>query len=106
MKGHDHERTYSPFFLILAVLLWAAPVQAQAVCGEYEYIKSTLNSRFQETVREMAVTDGGRLVERFEAPSGTWTLILRLPSGMACVMASGEDWERLPYIPDGQREKI
>ncbi len=90
----------------LLALILASPAQAQSFCGDYGEIKAKLKSEYKEIIRSVGVTSNNDNVVLFESPSGSWTLVLRMKTGMACLMASGDNWERLPYIPDAPREEI
>ena len=78
--------------LILAALLDAA--FAQGLCGAHREIAGTLEERFGERLAASGLTDGGARIEVLAAPGGSWTLLLiRAPErGLACVLATGQNW--------------
>ncbi|HDZ38407.1 MAG TPA: hypothetical protein ENH62_09005 [Marinobacter sp.] len=92
--------------MILAVLLWTAPAQAQAACDARAKIITRLAENYQEQPRGRGVTARSLLMELFISPEGTWTLLVSQPNGISCLIAAGDGWLEIPYIPDGPREKI
>lgn len=85
--------------LLLAALLDSAA--AQSLCGDHGEIAERLAARFDERPAATGLTDGGALLELLAAPGGSWTLLLvRAPqSGVACVVATGQNWRALPPLP-------
>lgn len=92
--------------MILAVLLWAAPAQAQSACDERSKIVAKLAERYQEQPRGRGLTARELLMELFISPEGTWTLLVSQPNGVSCLIAAGDGWLEIPHIPDGPREEI
>jgi hypothetical protein len=39
----------------------------------------------------------------FAANDGSWTMIVTMPTGHACFMAAGEDWENLQALVRGTK---
>lgn len=91
-------------FTLVAVVLLAiagaiARARAQALiarpipvmCGPYDAITAGLGSRYAE--RRVA---WGRMessvVELWRSPKDTFTIIVRLANGIACLPAVGDDW--------------
>lgn len=75
----------------------AAPAAAQ--CAPRDQIVARLATGFDETRQGAGLTaapDGqAQVVEIFAADSGSWTLIVTLPDGQSCPVASGEGWQTL-----------
>tara|TARA_B100001964_G_scaffold71370_1_gene80966 strand:- start:455 stop:592 length:138 start_codon:yes stop_codon:yes gene_type:complete len=44
------------------------------------------------------MSQGGGVVEVFATRYGSRTMIVTMPSGYACFMAAGEDWENLSLL--------
>jgi hypothetical protein len=72
--------------------------QAQeALCLAYEDAAKLLTQKHQEAPTAMGLTSSGQVMQLFRSSDGaTWTLMLVTPDGLACAMASGEDWSDLP----------
>lgn len=66
-------------------------------CGEHKLITEQLKARYQEEPTAIGVQADGRLMEVFASQDGaTWTVVLRRPDGVSCVVAVGSNWEMLP----------
>jgi hypothetical protein len=84
--------------LAAATLVWSiSPSSATTtVCAAHDAIVASLAENFQEQRESMGLTDGGMLIEIFVSDEGKWTMILSTPTGLSCIIASGESWERMP----------
>lgn len=81
----------------------AAAGAGSAICKERSEIIKILGRKFGETQQSFGLQNDRRVLELYASPStGTWTAILTLPSGKACVVASGEAWTILPPTPAGE----
>mgnify|MGYP001041487626 FL=1 len=89
-------------FSLLSVT-FSAPVVAQAKCGERKAIATILVDRYAEKPVASGMTQGGGVVEVFAANDGSWTMIVTMPTGHACFMAAGEDWENLQALVRGTK---
>jgi hypothetical protein len=92
-------------FTILALLGCAAmSVSANAgahdeiICENRSDIISGLASEYSEEPVSMGFTEQGTVIEILAGPNGNWTMIETLPSGQACLVASGEMWRDSPSI--------
>lgn len=82
--------------LILAGLFACEARSDPAPCGPHEKIISILEKRYGETLHSMGVSADGRLVEVYASPSGSWSLLVTMPNGTACMMASGDSFQTIP----------
>ena len=79
--------------LCSALTLTAAPAEARS-CGERARIVERLQEAYgeQRTAAGLAANNG--IVEVFtSAETGSWTIIVTLPTGQSCLVAAGENWE-------------
>jgi hypothetical protein len=83
----------------LAGMLWAAE-QARAEplpCAPRGDVVARLADSFGETRRAIGLGAGGRVVELYASEaSGSWTILVTLPTGLACLLAAGEAFEASP----------
>lgn len=57
---------------------------------------SRLADRYQEAPSWRGATPRGHMLEIFtNADGGTWTLVVSTPTGMSCMVASGEGWRNV-----------
>lgn len=82
--------------LLIGWTAFPPEVQAQAVCGERAEVASNLAKGHSETPVSMGLASNGAVIEVFASDSGTFTIIMTLPTGVSCLMAAGEDWQELP----------
>lgn len=89
---------------LLLLALWLALPEDSARAGEggdfclpRAEMTELLAARFAEQSVALGPTEPGGMVELFKAPGGrTWSLIITLPGGESCLMASGADWSDRP----------
>lgn len=77
------------------------PAWGQVVCNPRAEIAASLLREHAEVPRAMGVTNRGAVLEVFVAPSGTWTLVVTVPSGMSCLTGVGDGWTMLPSPAKG-----
>lgn len=80
---------------VLALAL-CTPAFARS-CGQRAQIVERLAERYGEhrTGRGLAHNNG--LVELFASEeTGTWTILITLPTGETCMVAAGDFWEQTP----------
>ena len=96
--------------LILAALLGgflfsASSVAAQTLCGQRENVLRGLTGTYTETPSAMGLSNNGGVVEILTSPKGdTWTIIITMPNGLSCLIAAGENWEKMPNRPESREE--
>ncbi|MEM8789830.1 MAG: hypothetical protein AAGE76_16370 [Pseudomonadota bacterium] len=88
-------------FIALATLAAIAlPAQAVAqgrACGDRERIIERLQAKYGETRTGAGLASSNGVVEIFASTeTGTWTILITAPSGRACLMAAGENWQGNP----------
>ena len=71
--------------------------QTQTRCGERSDIVSDLATKFGETPRGVGINHDNSIIEIFASDeTGTWTALVRTPSGRTCIVAWGTDWDGNP----------
>ena len=68
-----------------------------AKCGERAKLIKALEDRYKEVPVALGISQ--KSTEAFEiyaSESGTWTVIMTMSNGVACVMAAGHSWQDLP----------
>ncbi|MEP3245171.1 MAG: hypothetical protein ABJN40_13505 [Sneathiella sp.] len=84
----------------------ALPVAAQIKCFERDKVTSHLDEAFAEASIAAGMTEDGSLLEVFSDIHGkTWTILISTTSGLACIMASGHDWNRLKALEKKAEQK-
>lgn len=82
----------------------AGPVQAagrpEVPCARLDQIASFLKDQFGEEPVSLGLGSNGQLLQIFASEATrSWTVVTTTPTGMACVLATGEHWEQLPLGP-------
>lgn len=68
----------------------------QASCADRSMVVERLQDRFGESRQSVGLGRNNAVVEVFaSATTGTWTIIVTMPTGMTCLVASGESWEEV-----------
>ena len=73
-----------------------ASASAQGVCTSHAEVTRQLHTKYAEARVALGLADNGGVVEVFSSGDGaTWTLVLTMPNGVSCLLASGEAWETI-----------
>ena len=75
----------------------------QAPCGNPVDIAERLAVEFGEAPAARGIDAGGNFVVIYSNPeTGTWTVLLALPRGPACIVSTGTAWEPIAHVPTGR----
>jgi len=74
------------------------PVQAaEQACAPRASALNHLAKKYNEQPVAMGLANNGGVLEIISTAEGsTWTIILTMPNGVACMIATGESWSILP----------
>lgn len=71
----------------------AATAQQGGACAPRDTIVTHLEKKYGETRRGVGLQNRGSVTEIYaSAETGTWTIIVTRPDGVACAVAAGEAW--------------
>lgn len=87
----------------LAAALLFLPTLAGAQilpCASHDQLVSLLAQQYKETPEALGVTQDGILLEVFVSEQRSWTVLLTTATGVSCIAASGENWERERRKPE------
>ena len=92
------------FIRAVAVIIALAAVDAAAYaagrCAPRDKIVKVLASKFGEKPSAGGIVDSGRgIVELFVSDKQTWTVLLTNRSGVSCILAAGDGWDRNAPMP-------
>ncbi|QDL92559.1 hypothetical protein FDP22_12660 [Paroceanicella profunda] len=87
----------SALLLALGLSLMPGPTLAQGMaCGDRTAIVQRLAEKYGEARRGIGLQrDAGVLEVYASDATGTFTIIITMPSGKACLVAAGDGWEQL-----------
>lgn len=85
----------------LAVAGTASAQQSRA-CTQRDTALNHLSKKYSEAPIAIGLTSSGGVIEVLTAPAGeTWTIVITMPSGLTCMIASGEGWEAVSRVAAG-----
>lgn len=89
--------------VLAAALIVPTASQAQNNCADRSLVTDRLTKNYGETFAGGGLRNSESIFEVWKSDeSGTWTIIMTMPNGLACVMAAGTDWRTaLPETPAG-----
>ncbi|MCZ6588543.1 MAG: hypothetical protein O7B98_02085 [Alphaproteobacteria bacterium] len=80
-----------------------AAQQNENSCTDRSSALSHLSKNYQEQPVAMGLASSGGVVEVLTNDKGSsWSIIVTLPTGVTCLVASGEGWEALRPIVSGK----
>jgi hypothetical protein len=100
MKTKNLAAAYAVF---AAAILGPAPAAAQSLCGAREAVIDMLGARYGETVRSIGLagaTESWRSSRRRKPGPGPSSS--PIPTGVACLVASGQHYEQVVAGPEGE----
>lgn len=96
--------------LLAAGFLYLLPNSLQAqvpgVCAERGVVVERLGVRYSEQPVSIGLAADGSVIEVFASTSGTFTIVATQPSGVSCILVTGESWEGLPATKAGPKNLI
>lgn len=73
-----------------------ASAQSQRNCGPRDAVVERLAERYGETRQSVGIGSNNSMVEVFASDTtGSWTILVTLPGGLSCLVASGESFEQV-----------
>ena len=85
----------------VAALPFALASNAFAVgvqCAKHNTLVGMLTKKYSENPVAMGTVNEDRFMQLFVSPEGSWTILITKTDGEACIVAAGENWEKLPEI--------
>jgi len=86
---------HRPFAILAAALAFLPQLAfAQSIpCAPRERVLEFLIDRMGESRRATGTAGQGARMELFAGERGSWSMILHLPDGRACILANGQGFE-------------
>ncbi len=92
---------------VATVLMAVAALPTMAgdnVCAPRSQIVAQLAGEYRETSVAHGIAENGGVIEVMRSRErGTFTIIITMPDGFACMIAAGRNWEELPVLAQGVR---
>lgn len=86
------------FFLwfLVAFLAISTPALAAPQCGPTANVLNVLGKKYKERPRAMGLVKDDAMMQIFVAESGTWSVVMTVPSGLSCIIAAGDHYDTVP----------
>lgn len=81
-----------------AVFVLPSEASAQASCGPREQIVKLLADQYKEDPVGIGLAQPGQVLEVFASHGGSWSMVMTMPDGKACLIAAGDNWEMVTKI--------
>ena len=84
---------------LLAALSCAPASNAFAVqvqCAKHNQMVGLLSKKYSENPVAMGTVSEDRYMQLFVSLEGSWTILVTKTDGQACIVAAGNNWEKLP----------
>ncbi len=76
------------------ILATQASLAQAAQCAPRDTVTAHLTDKYGETRRGIGLAGQGAVMEVYAADAtGTWTILMTLPNGTTCMIASGQGYE-------------
>lgn len=62
-------------------------------CYEGKAFIKMLGDRYREVLTATGLTKSGDLIQTYVSPENTFTMMRIMPSGLMCMISSGENWQ-------------
>jgi hypothetical protein len=85
----------------MAALFCSASTSAFAVgvqCAKHDQLVGMLSKKYSESPIAMGTVNEDRYMQLFVSQQGSWTILVTKTDGQACIVAAGQNWEKLPAL--------
>ncbi len=76
--------------------------QQQMACAERGALVGQLQEKYNEQAQGVGLTGNGAVMELLTSDKGTWSLIVTMPNGKSCLIATGDEWQQVPVKVAGK----
>jgi hypothetical protein len=82
-----------PATAVLLTLAGPAAAEPDRPCADRATVVERLESRFGETLHSLGVNQSNVVEVYASQETGSWTILVTMPNGKSCLLASGQLWE-------------
>ncbi len=84
--------------MFMAAIVQPAAAQ-QPACTKRADVIGHLANKYSEAPVAIGLANNGGVIEVLSSHTGaSWTIIITMPNGTACMVAAGENWELVPKV--------
>ena len=93
--------------ITVASLPASAQEQPQMSCAKRTDVLKHLATKYTEAPVAIGIANNGGVIEVLSSKTGSsWTIIITMPSGPTCMVAAGENWEKLPTVATAEKQGV
>ncbi len=93
--------------VFVAAFSLPAAAQQQAACAKRGDVLKHLSAKYTEAPVAIGLANNGGLVEVLSSKKrNSWTIIITMPNGSTCMVAAGENWEKIPTIASIEKQGV
>ena len=89
----------------VAALFCSVATDAFAVgvqCASHDQLVGMLAKKYSENPVAMGTVNEDRYMQLFVSQHGSWTILVTKTDGQACIVAAGQDWEKMPNLAEAE----
>ena len=87
----------------MAALFCSVSTNAFAVgvqCAKHDQLVGMLSKKYSESPIAMGTVNEDRYMQLFVSQQGSWTILVTKTDGQACIVAAGQNWEKVPALAE------
>ena len=93
--------------VFVAAFSLPAAAQQQAACAKRGDVLKHLSAKYTEAPVAIGLANNGGVVEVLSSKKGnSWTIIITMPNGSTCMVAAGENWEKIRTIASNEKQGV
>ncbi|WP_230530286.1 hypothetical protein [Microvirga roseola] len=77
------------------MMVGSIPASAQMACAPRDEVIDALGQKYDEAPVGIGLMRPNQVLELLVSDTGSWTLLVTLPTGRSCIMGAGENWETM-----------
>lgn len=70
-------------------------------CAKRTDAVTHLASKYEEAPVAIGIANNGGVLEVLSSDKGSWTILVTMPNGVSCMLATGQSWEALEPVVAG-----
>lgn len=70
-------------------------------CAKRTDAVTHLASKYEEAPVAIGIANNGGVLEVLSSEKGSWTILVTMPNGVSCMLATGQSWEALEPVVAG-----
>ncbi len=97
-KRGDMRIVSAALLALLASLAGTEAFAVQVQCAKHNLMVGLLSKKYSEKPVAMGTVNEDRFMQLFVSAKGSWTILVTKTNGEACILAAGQNWEKLPGV--------